>query len=72
MAEDLDCDPFFTRDRAWDDKHVPRTRKFKKTFTSGKRVEEEVVIDNGTYDLEYAVDKNIHSFNEALTTLQYG
>ena len=51
---------------------VPRTRTFKKTFTNNKRVEEEEIIDNGTYRLEFANYKNITSFNKILKRLLYG
>ena len=57
--EDLDCEPFITRDCEWGVKFNPRTHKFKKTFTNGKRVEKEVIVDNGTFGLEFSNDKNI-------------
>ena len=41
-------------------------------FTNGKRAEEEVIVDNGTFGLEYSNDKNIASFLEAANTLNYG
>ena len=50
---------------------MPRTRKFKKTFTNGKCVEKEAVINTCIYRLEFVNDKNIASFNETLTTLVY-
>ena len=58
ITEDLDAEPFMTKDREWDVKYMPHTHKFKKTFTNGKRVEEETIIDNGTYGLEFSNDKN--------------
>ena len=70
--EDLDCEPFITRDREWDVKFNPRTHKFKKRFTNGKHAEEEVVVDNRTFGLECSNDKNIASFQEAAKTLNYG
>ena len=68
----LDCDPFFTCECAWDDEHQPTTYRFKKQNNSGKRLEEEVIIDTGVYNLEYANVVNIQSFLYAIKTLQYG
>ena len=70
--EDLDCNPFIIRDCEWGPDYVPRMHKFKKTFTNGKCVEEEAIIDNGTYGLEFANDKNIISSMEIQKTLVYG
>ena len=70
--EDLDCDPFITRNREWDVKYTPHTHKFKKTSMNGKCVEEEAITNNGTYELEFANDKNIASFMETQKTLVYG
>ena len=70
--KDLDCEPFITRVREWDVKFTPRTHKFKKTFTNGKGVEEEAIIDNRTYGLEFSNGKNIASFMETQKTLVNG
>ena len=72
IMEDLDAEPFITRDREWGGKYMPCTHKFKKTSTNGKRVEEEAIIDNGTYGLEFSNYKNIALFLETQKTLVYG
>jgi hypothetical protein len=70
--EELDCDPFKTRDHEWGLDSVPRTHKFKNTFTNNKCMVEESIIDNVTQELQFANDKNIPSFNKILKTLLYG
>ena len=70
--EDLNAEPFITKDPEWDVKNTPRTQKFKKTFTKGKRVREEAIIDNGTYGLEFVNDRNIALFMKIQKTLING
>ena len=69
--ENLDAEPFITIDREWDTQHTPHMHTFKKTFMNGKCVEEEAIIDNGTFGLEFSNDKNIASFMEIQKTLVY-
>ena len=70
--EDLDCEPFVTSNREWEPDFAPRTHTLKKTFTNNKRVEEEAIINNDTYRLEFSNDKNIASFDKTQKTLGYG
>ena len=43
-----------------------------KLTNARKRPEEEVILDTGIYNLEYANDMNVQSFIDANKTLQYG
>ena len=70
--EDFNSDLFFTRDRAWDNKDVPNTCKFKKTFNKGKGTKEGIIINNRIYNLEFTCDKNTQTFFDLYKTLQSG
>ena len=70
--EDHDCDPFITRDCEWGPDFVTCTHKFNKAFTNDNRVEEEAIIDNGTYGLKFDNDKNIVYFNKTQKSLVCG
>ena len=50
--------------RAWDERFVPCTVKFKRTFNNDKYTNEEDIKDIGVYGLEFTQDNNIQTFNK--------
>ena len=68
---DLDIDPFFTLERAWDDDDIPDAISFERTLDNNKRLKDRVVPDNGEKTIEFFYDVTLAGFNEMQEALKW-
>ena len=68
---DLDIDPFFTFQKAWDDNDLPDSVHFKRTLANGKRMKDLVTLDNGDRTIKFFSDVTYAGFKDMLEALQW-